>query len=384
MLRAGRGVQAAGRLVGQDDRRARRPAPGRWRRAGTRRRTARRDGARPGWTGRPRPARRRRPGGAAPRGRPRYSSPVATLSSAVRRGDQEELLEHEADPAGADRRRAPGRAGRRPTCPATRTLPEVGRSSVPAMASRSTCPTRTARRSRRTRPSRSSAVTDRSAVTGGEPGCSLDTPIQLAARSLGHHHPGPGRDARPADLDLRRGEQARCARRPGGAPRTARPPRARSRRRPARAGPRPARPARRGRTGPPATPGPGRSPRCRCAPPRASRRGAGRGPWPDDRGDAVPGHGAGLRRQARLETLLADGVIGGRRRVQRHGHRPLARRHLVRALARRGGLARRDVQRADQDRGRAGRPPARAGSCPVTVRPRAACQRSTASAVARS
>ena len=51
-------------------------------------------------------------------------------------------------------------------------------------------------------------VTDRSAATGGDPGCSLLTPIELQRRHCATTTLVPGRDARPADLDLPGGEQA--------------------------------------------------------------------------------------------------------------------------------------------------------------------------------
>ena len=124
-----------------------RPGPGRWRPAGTRRRTARRAGGGPGGPGRPgssasAAARRRSAAGI-----PRYSSPVATLSSVVSLGTRKNCWNTKPIRLARtpDRPRSgrsvdgvPGRPG---PCP---------RSGVPACRrwpAASTCPIRMARRS---------------------------------------------------------------------------------------------------------------------------------------------------------------------------------------------------------------------------------------------
>ena len=127
--------------------------------------------------------------------------------------------------------------------------PELGRSSVPAMASRVDLPEPEGPTIATSSPvGRSLSVTARRAATGGTPAGDTLGHLETRGRSLGAHHPRsrPGYPARPTWTSVS-GEEPGGARRPGGASPTARPPRRRSRRRPARAGRRPARRARRGR-----------------------------------------------------------------------------------------------------------------------------------------
>src|SRR6266702_3969510 len=123
--------------------------------------------------------------------------------------------------------RIPDRLRSRRSCtawPATRTVPDVGRSSVPAMASSVDLPDPDGPVIATNSPAPMLTVTERSATTGGEPGCSLVTPISSSAvasltvspgsllrplrvrRSLCHHHPGAGLDAGAADRDPSPGE----------------------------------------------------------------------------------------------------------------------------------------------------------------------------------
>ena len=92
---------------------------------------------------------------------------MATLSSAVSVGHQEELLEDEADPArpNAGQRRVGSPSTTRP---ATRTLPAVGRSSVPAMASSVDLPDPDGPTTAVNSPVPTVRVTDLSAATGGD------------------------------------------------------------------------------------------------------------------------------------------------------------------------------------------------------------------------
>ena len=205
--RARRRVQAAGRLVGQDDGRPPDQGPGDGHplalaagqlggavtgpvgqadlgqrvRGGLRAAAAR---ARPGTAGRP-PRCRARSGWAAGR----------TAGTRTRSGSP-------------GRRPGRGRAARpRPARPPGR----CPRSGVPACRRSpawSTCPTRTGPTIAANSPAPIVTVTDLSAATGGDPGAPC-SPRSARAQSLGHHHLRARPDARPADLDLPGGEQAR-------------------------------------------------------------------------------------------------------------------------------------------------------------------------------
>ena len=96
-------------------------------------------------------------------------------------GNQEELLEHEADPARPDPGQGVlGQAVRRRARPRG-TLPVVGRSRVPAIASMVDLPDPDGPTMAVNSPVLIVTVTDRSAATGGDPGCSLLTPASSSA-----------------------------------------------------------------------------------------------------------------------------------------------------------------------------------------------------------
>ena len=185
--RAGRRVQAAGRLVGQDDG----GPPGQ--RPGDGDALALAAGQFGGTVAGPagqadlgqRVGRGR--GGAARAGIPRYSSPVATLSSAVSVGTRKNCWN--TNPIRSARTPDSAWSGSPSTAsPATRTLPAVGRPGAGDGQHR-----RLARTGRPTiavnSPVPIVTLTDRSAATGGDPGCSLDTP--MSSRALAGLFTGP-------------------------------------------------------------------------------------------------------------------------------------------------------------------------------------------------
>ena len=136
---AGGGVQVAGGLVGQHDRGTADQRRGRWPPAGVPRRTAARPVVRA--VGQPDPVQRGR-GGSAPLGGG-YPAVEQPGRDVVERGEvlqEEELLEHHAQPVGPQRRTAAGRAGPRSAWPVMRTDPDVGRSSPAARLSRVVLP----------------------------------------------------------------------------------------------------------------------------------------------------------------------------------------------------------------------------------------------------
>ena len=179
-----------------------RPGPGRSRPAGARHRTAA-----PGrWVSRcPSPTRSSAARGGPPRSLRPDAAVEQPVGDVVERGlaaEQEELLEHEADPPGPQRRTAAGRTAPATSCPAIRTVPSVGRSSVPRGGAAWTCPSRTVRRSRPARPPRSRRSTPRSASTGGAPGYCLPTPgSSTTALTTAPRRCRPPRGPSARDLD---------------------------------------------------------------------------------------------------------------------------------------------------------------------------------------
>ena len=133
-------------------------------------------------------------------------------------------------------------------------VPQVGRSSVPAIASRVDLPDPDGPTTAANSPSPIVSVTERSAVTGGDPGMLLARrPAQFQRGHWATTTLVPAVMPGPLTWTSAAGEDPGAHARPGGAPRRRPPPPGRSRRRPARAGRRPGRPARPGATGSSAT-----------------------------------------------------------------------------------------------------------------------------------
>ena len=123
-------------------------------------------------------------------GIPRYSSPVATLSSAVSVGTRKNCWN--TNPIRSARTPDNALSGSPSTAsPATLTLPAVGRSRVPAMASIVDLPDPDGPTIAVNSPVPIVTVTDLSAATGGDPGCSLDTPMSSRALAVPFTGPPP-------------------------------------------------------------------------------------------------------------------------------------------------------------------------------------------------
>ncbi len=187
--RAGRRVQAAGRLVGQDDGGppGQRPGDG----DALALAAGQFGGTVAGPAGQADLGQRVRRGPAPPRrGDTAVQQPGGHVVQRGQRGHQEELLEHEPDPGGPTPDRALS-GSPSTTSPATRTLPAVGRSRVPAMASMVDLPDPDGPTIAVNSPVPIVTVTDLSAATGGEPGCSLDTPMSSRALAVPFTGPPP-------------------------------------------------------------------------------------------------------------------------------------------------------------------------------------------------
>ena len=131
---AGRGVEVAGRLVGQQQRRVADHRPGDRRPAAARRRTARAAGGRAGARGRPAPARPRPAAAAPPAGRPgragrrpRCPAPRTPAARWNCWNTKPIRVARSADSSRSDSRAT--------SCPSIRTVPAVGRSRVPIRCS---------------------------------------------------------------------------------------------------------------------------------------------------------------------------------------------------------------------------------------------------------